>query len=218
VIAAGPIGRDPAQRLAQEELSKALYHQRQPIPQLIVHAIQSFLNRLFSGVSSVTPGGGWTVLAVAALLVIIVAVIAGRLGPLARTARRAAPLLDSGASAATARQLREAAQACAAAGDYSTAILQRLRAIARGCEERGLLAADAGRTADELSVAVGALFPAQRDALADAARQFDEVRYGDGTGTQDGYERLRALDDALARLSPARAGDSLATAGARPGA
>lgn len=205
MITAGPIGRDPAQRLARDELSKAMYHPRQSIPQLIVHAINSFLNWLFSHASQATPGGGWTLLALAALVVIAIALVVGRVGPLAPAARRRVPVLDPGI-ALTARQLRESAQACAAEGDFSTAVLQRLRAIATSCEERGILVPDAGRTADELAAQAGALFPGQRGHLADAARLFDQVRYGEGTGTQAGYERLRALDDELAQQAPARAG------------
>ena len=62
----------------------------------------------------------------------------------------------------TARQLRDASAACAAEGDYSTAVLQRLRAIATSCEERGILVPDAGRTADELAMQAGALLPGPR--------------------------------------------------------
>jgi len=202
VIAAGPIGRDPAQRLARHELSKAIYHQQQSVPQAIVHAISSFLSWLFSRASQAAPGGGWTLLALAALAVIIIALILGRLGPLAPAARRRAPVLDSGARSLTARQLRESAQACAGEGDFATAILQRLRALAASCEERGILAPDAGRTADELATQAGARYSAQRPGLADAARLFDHIRYGEGTGTRADYERLRDLDDTLARQAP----------------
>ena len=202
VISAGPIARDPAQRLAREELSKAIYHQTS-IRQEIINAIESFVARIVGDASQATPGGWWTLVALAALVVLIVAAVIVRTGPLARSARRAAPMRDLGGRPLTARQYRAAAEEAAAGGDYGTAVLQRLRAIAASCEERHILVPDAGRTADELAARAGARFPDHADGLAAAARLFDQIRYGDGTATRDGYERLRDLDDTLSRLTPA---------------
>lgn len=201
MITVGPIGRAPAQRLAREELSRAIYHQ-QSVPQAVMHFVLSLLQRIFGAAGQVTPGGWWTVVALVALAVAGGAAVAVRLGPLARSARGAGPARDPGSRARTARQLRDASAVSAAGGDYSTAILQRLRAIVASCEERGILAPDAGRTADELATQAGARFPGQRAALAAAARLFDQIRYGDGVGTLDGYERLRDLDATLAALQP----------------
>jgi hypothetical protein len=202
VIASGPIGRGAAQRLARDELSKAIYHQPQSLPARVIHYVGSLLNRLFSAASAATPGGWWTLVALAALVVAVVAVIAVRLGPLARSARTTGPAWDRGSRAMTARELRDASAASAAGGDYSTAILQRLRAIVASCEERGILSADAGRTANEVAVQAGARFPRQHADLIAAAHTFDQVRYGGGAGTRDGYERLCALDATLAAASP----------------
>jgi len=80
-----------------------------------------------------------------------------------------------------------------------------VRAIVVSCEERGILTADAGRTANEVAAQAGERFPAQQAELAAAARSFDQVRYGGGAGTHDGYERLCALDAALATLRPVAA-------------
>jgi hypothetical protein len=204
VTSAGPIARDPAQRLAQRELSRAMYHQTS-VTQQILHAIMSFLNRLFSGASQASPGGWWTLIALAALVVLVVAAILVRTGPLARSARRSVPLREPGTRPLTARQYRAAAERAAAEGDYSAAILQRLRAIALGCEERGILVPDTGRTADELAARAGARFPARAGELADAARLFNQIRYGGGAGTRDGYQRLRDLDDTLAAAAPGSA-------------
>ena len=201
MIAIGPVGRGPAQRLAREELSRAIYHQTS-IPRSVEHAILSFVQAIFDSASRATPGGWWTVVALATLAVVIVGVVAVRLGPPARSARRTAPLLEPGVSPLTARELRDAAEAAAAAGDYGTAILQRLRAIAAAFAERGILAPAAGRTADELAAQAGVSFPGHAPDLADAARLFDQVRYGGRAGTREGYERLRDLDVALTGLGP----------------
>jgi hypothetical protein len=214
VIAAGPIGRDQGQRLAKSELSKAVYHQ-ESVPQAVAHAISSFLNRILGDVSQATPGGGWSVLALIGLAVVIVAVIAARIGPLAGAARRATPLGDPGARPLSARELRQAAEASAATGNYSAAILQRLRAVAAGCEERGILVPDIGRTADELATQLGTRLPGHRAGLAAAAALFDQIRYGDGAGTAEGYRQLRELDTAVGRLGPG--GGTVLAGGARAG-
>ena len=203
MIAPGPIGRGAAQRLARDELSKAVYHQSQPLPARIANFIGALLARLFAEASSVTPGGGWTVVALVALVVVPGSVIALRVGPLARSARATGPAWDAGSRGMTARELRDAAAASAAAGDYSTAILQRLRAVVASCEERGILSAGAGRTANEVAAQAGARFPGQYAELVAAARSFDRIRYGGGTGTRGGYERLCALDAALTAAQPA---------------
>ena len=217
MIASEPIGRGAAQRLARDELSKAIYHQPQPLPARVIHYLGSLLSRLFSAANSATPGGWWTLVALAALVVAAVAVIAVRLGPLARSARTTGPAWDRGSRAMTARELRDASAASAAGGDYSTAILQRLRAIVASCEERGILSADAGRTANEVAAQAGARFPRQHPDLVTAASIFDQVRYGGGVGTRDGYERLCALDATLAATSPVAEPGHAAT-GAQAGA
>jgi hypothetical protein len=206
--APAPIGRDQAQQLARQELSKAIYHKPVSIPQAIIKAIESFLQRLFDTAGQATPGGWWTLIALAALAVIVGTAIVVRIGPVARSARRKDSLRRAGSRPLTASQYRDLAEASAAQGDYSTAILERLRAIATSMEERGILSPDAGRTADELAAQTAARFPAHRTELGAATRLFDQIRYGDGTGTAAGYERVRDLDDALAHRS------TLAAAGA----
>jgi hypothetical protein len=201
-MAVSPIGRDAARRLARNELSRAVYHQHS-LSQEIGHWVSSLFRSLFAGASSVTPGGWWTVVALAALAVAAVALVAARLGPVARAGRKAGPARDFGSRATTARQLRDAAAASAAGGDYAAAIVARLRAIAAACEERGILFRDAGQTADELAARAGARFPGYAADLAAGARLFDQVRYGGGAGSPDGYERLRRLDETLAGLQPA---------------
>jgi hypothetical protein len=218
VIAYGPIGRGAAQRLARDELSKAIYHQPQPLPARVIHSVESLLTGLFAAAGAATPGGWWTLVALAALVVAAVAVIAVRLGPLARSARTTGPAWDRGSRAMTARELRDASAASAAGGDYSTAMLQRLRAIVASCEERGILTADAGRTADEVAAQAGARFPGQQAGLVAAVRSFDQVRYGGGAGTRDGYERLCALDATLTATPPVAEPGRAAAGAHAPGA
>lgn len=202
MIAPGPVGRGAAQRLARHELSKAIYHQPQSLPVRVAHDVVTLLGRLFSAAGSVTPGGWWTAVALAALLVAAVSMIAVRLGPVARPARVTGPAWDRGSRAMTSRELRDASAASAAGGDYGMATLQRLRAVVTSCEERGILPVSAGRTANEIAAQAGARFPGQRADLVAGARSFDQILYGGGTGTREGYERMCALDAALATSRP----------------
>lgn len=212
MIAAGPIGRQAAQRLARNELSKGIYHPSEPFPERIAHYVQALFDRMFAAASSATPGGWWTIVGLTAIAVVVLSVIAVRLGPVARSARTTGPAWDQDSRTMTARELREASAASAADGDYGAAILQRLRAVVASCEERGILTADAGRTANEVAVQLGTRFPGQRADFVAAAGSFDQIRYGGGTGTRDGYERLRDLDTRLAALAPVSAAGHMTAA------
>jgi hypothetical protein len=216
VIPAPLTGRDAARDLARRELSKAIYRQL-PVRGGLEGAIGRLLQHAFSAASRVSPGGWWTLVAVLAVIAALAVLILARIGPVAGPGRRGALAEPRGGGRPpTARQLRDQAEASAAGGDYSTAIVQRLRAIAVSCEERGVLVPDAGRTADELAAQAGACFPGHGPALAEAARLFDRVRYGGGTGTAAGYQRLRELDAALASAGAPAPGAAAAAARSAP--
>lgn len=198
VAAAGnhPIGRRAAQRLARTELSKAIYHPQQTLTQWILGVLSSWLTRLFAAGNS-APGGWWALIALAAIAVIVIAIVLTRIGPVAGRHRHADDL-SPGVRAVSAVEYRSRATRLAAAGDYSAATLECVRAIARQLEEHGILAPRAGRTADEMADEAARDLPGDADALRDAARLFDEVCYGQRQGTPDGYQRLRALDARIA--------------------
>jgi Domain of unknown function (DUF4129) len=196
----GLIGRQAAGRLAREELSKAVYHPHMSFFQWLAGKTESLLSRLLNGTGGI-PGGWWALVAIAALVVVAVTVILRRIGPVARS-RRARTGGLSGSTLRTAREHREGAERAAAAGDYSAAILEYLRAIAAGLEERGVVGPDPGRTADEFAAQSGRLLPAHAAGLASAARLFDDVRYGGQHGTRTGCERLGDLEAAIAATAP----------------
>jgi Domain of unknown function (DUF4129) len=201
---AGPwhgIGRQAAQRLARAELSKRIYHRHPPLLRQIEDAISRWLGRVFREANA-APGGWWGVVALLALLVVVIAVILYRIGPVARTRRRA-PEPVRGPHARTASDLRDSAAALAAAGDYSGAVCETVRAIAAELDERMVLPPQAGRTADEFAAEAGQALPRHATELNAAARLFDEIRYGYRTGSRQGYERLRELDSAI-KASAAR--------------
>jgi hypothetical protein len=94
----------------------------------------------------------------------------------------------------SAAEYRSAADSFAATGDYRSAIIERVRAIAVDLESRQILPARPGRTAAELATETALAIPAEATSLGQAIRVFDDVRYGDRAGSRDGYEQIRDLD------------------------
>jgi uncharacterized membrane protein len=188
-----PIGRQAAQRLAREELSKGMYHRHSSLLTIIFQRLQRWLHTLFRHANATVPGGWWGLIAITALVVIVIAVALTWMGPVRRT-RRASRQSTRTGRARTAREYRESAKALAAAGDYAAAICECVRAIAAELDERGILLPRVGRTADEFASEAGLALPGHADGLRAAALLFDEVRYGRRAGSQPGYERVRDLD------------------------
>jgi hypothetical protein len=104
----------------------------------------------------------------------------------------------------TATDYRSEALAAAAAGQWSEAIVARMRALARGLEEAGEVSVRPGRTADELAVEIANGRPSLAVAAARAARVFDEVAYGNRPGTADGYAAVVEVDDMCSRAGSTR--------------
>lgn len=195
------IGRRAAQRLAREELSKPAYHPATSLAQRIIAAIVRLLGKIIHAASGAVPGGWWGLVGLAALAVIVIAGLRAWMGPVGRTHRRGSPLAPQG-TARTARDHRSEAERLAGAGDYATAIRECLRAVAAELDERGVLPARTGRTADEFAAEAGRALTAHAQALREAARLFDEVFYGQRPGTRAGYERLRELDRQVIANAP----------------
>jgi hypothetical protein len=215
VTSGGPAGsltgRETGQRLARAELSKAIYHPHQSLPQRILNGIGELLNDL-SQAGRAFPGGWWAAVALAALLATLITVVLSRTGPLARSRRAAGqPMGSSGPLSAADHRLR--AGRLAAAGDYAGAILERVRAIARELDERAVLTPRAGRTANEMAEEAGATLPAEAEALRGAALMFDDICYGERPGTQENYALVSELDTRIRAAAP-KPGATLAGAGA----
>jgi uncharacterized protein DUF4129 len=191
----GPaMARLRGQQLAGRELARSIYR-----PSLLTRwwqDIEGWLSSLVSGQSAGRPSWWGFVLVAAGLLAVAVAV-GFWLGP-SRAGRqvRNRPVLE--AKPRSAAEHRAAAERLAAAGDYQAAIIECLRAIAVDLEARGILLPVPARTAMELAVEAGGVFPAEAAGLVSAARLFDDVRYGGVAGTQRGYDSIRGLDSRLA--------------------
>ncbi|MCX5199678.1 DUF4129 domain-containing protein [Streptomyces sp. NBC_00249] len=193
--------RDAAREAAERELAKRAYHQNDP--GLLEKALDRFwewLGDLFDGAARATPGGGFGLLAVAALAALAVAALWWRLGSPRRGPAGAGTLFDEGPRSAADH--RTAADAHAAAGRWTEAVQERMRAVVRSLEERTLLDPRPGRTADEAAAEAAVSLPDHTAELRAAARAFDDVTYGGRTGDPDTYARLRTLDLTLARTKP----------------
>lgn len=189
-----PITRDGARAAADRELSKSIYHRYDdPWPVRAFNWVQHWLGRLLDDVSKHSPGGGAGAVALLVAVALLLVALRVRLGPLRRADRRVRPVLD--ASSATAADYRQEAITAAAESRWSDAIVARMRAMARGLEESGELAIRPGRTADELAVDVAARRPEAFAPAVRAARIFDEVAYGNRTGTAEGYAAVTEADD-----------------------
>ena len=195
------LGRDEARQLAIRELADPSYDSDPPLLQRVVEWIIDWIQELIGRTAGALDGAiGVAVLVVVLALVVVVVVL--RMGPLARRRTRSEPLFPTGRR--TAAEYRAAADAAAAREDWSTAVVERYRAVVAGFEERGLLDPRPGRTADEAAAEAAAVFPVHASDLTAGSRLFDKVRYGglDATAADDAL--LRRLDDDTrgARPSP----------------
>jgi hypothetical protein len=207
------VGRGTGHGLARKELAKPVYHQGVSFTEWVREKIINFFTKLIQQVNSTVPGGWWALVVLGILAVIIIGIVLARLGPVSLAHRARGGALRGGA-VVTAREHRDRAQRLAAAGDWSGAIRESLRAIAADLEERAILPPRAGRTADELAIEAGSVLPAYGDGLWSAARLFDDVCYGGRPGTARGYAQLRDLDAAVHEARPLPLAPASAAGGA----
>lgn len=204
--------RQQAARWAAEELARREYQEARP--GLVARALQ-WLADHFPDLPE-GPGSRWVLVVLLGIVAVAAVYAVSRVGIGRVNRRRRATGGLFGDVARSAAEHRAEADRAAAAGDWSTAVLERFRAVARELEERAVLGDQPGRTADELAREAGTALPDLADRLLGGAQVFDEVRYGGLPGTPAADERLRALDAAVrqARTVPA-AGRAVPTGGAR---
>ncbi|KAA0097599.1 DUF4129 domain-containing protein [Mycolicibacterium sp. P1-18] len=188
------IDRDAAHDAAQRELSKPIYP-RGSLTDQLGRLLDELLFKIMSGGAAVP--GGWLTITVLLILVAVAVVVAVRVAR--RTMRtnrgRSGTLFASGEMSSA--EHRAAAEAAASQGNWSTAIRQRLRAVARHLEETGVLMPVPGRTATELARDAGQAVTDQADELHRAATAFNDVTYGELPGTEPAYRMIADLDDHL---------------------
>jgi hypothetical protein len=200
-IAAGsppdPVTRGGAAAAARSEVAKRAYHRGDP--SLVDRALLWIVKRLLKALgasASHAPGHAIGLLLALAVVAALIVLVVARVGMLRRSAR-----LDDaifGVEQTTADDHRRRAEQWADQGEWAEAIRERLRAVARELEQRGVLDPRPGRTAAELSREAGGRLPALAADLRDATATFDAVWYGGRTATASDEARLRALDGRVA--------------------
>jgi hypothetical protein len=186
-----------------EELSKPEYAAAQPsLFDRISQAFFEWLMRLFQPGASVPLD--WLPVAIVALVVagLVTALLIWGLPRVNRRSRPATGLFGDD-DRRTAAELRAAAAAAASAGNWTLAVLEQFRAVARGLADRTIVRVSPGTTAHDFAVRASAAFPSASGDLASAANVFDRVRYLGQDGSSEDFDRLRQLDGRLQKESPA---------------
>lgn len=195
------IGRGEARRRAIEELIKPGY-QQESLLERAIRMVQEFIAALLESAPGGVPGGVVALIVIVLLLAALVALIAWQARKATRSRRTAEDGLF-GTRERTAAEHRADAERLAGESRWAEAIREMLRAIARDLEHRAIVAPQPGRTADELAEAAGRELPAFAARLAEAARLFDDVTYGEAPGTPEGHQFMSELDASLRSTRPA---------------
>jgi hypothetical protein len=176
------LGPDEARRLLERELERPDYD----------GARATWWDRasrqLLEWLGSFRPGGGldspafgqsvlWIAVVVLVAVAVVVVVARGLPRRRARTARSDDGSVFDDDDLRSARELGDAARSALRAGEWSAAVLDGYRAIARGLAERDLVPEVPGATARAVAGRAGPWFPEHADRIDRAARSFDDVRY-----------------------------------------
>ncbi len=188
---------DDARRWLEQELSSPRYHAQ---PSLL-ERIREFIDRLLNA----SPDGGLPSVVVPIAVGLVIAVLGLVLW---RVLRREVGRTGGGEDRVLdvpdvpAATLRAQARAALARGDWDTAVLEGVRAIARAAVERVVLDDAPGRTAHEVAIALATPFPTEHGGLLAAADSFDAVRYGHRSASEEQARAVAALDERLASARP----------------
>jgi Domain of unknown function (DUF4129) len=192
--ALAPIERDVAREAAARELSKASYHADDPsLLDRIADRVVRWLDALGQALGAGPGGGAAGLVAILAVLIGVTALILWRTGPLRRSGTRPDLAIEL-SGVLDADEHRRRADGHAGQHRYAEAVRERMRAIVREMETRGVLDARPGRTADEVAREAGGLVPTIAADLHRAARIFDEVWYGGRTASAGTDAAMREAD------------------------
>ncbi|MFB2557342.1 DUF4129 domain-containing protein [Herbiconiux liangxiaofengii] len=197
-------GADEARDWLIGELSKTPYQAAQPtwfdrLSQAVADWFASLRVPDGSGFSGLIP---LIVVLVVVALIVVAFLVYGR-PRINRHSRAPIGSLFGTDDTRSAAELRASAARAAAAGDFTTAVEESFRALARGLEERTVVTTSPGTTAQDFSRRAATAFPPARDELAAGAGLFDDVRYLDRPATHADYERIVTLDRRLQNERPA---------------
>ena len=196
-----PDARDAAELLINE-LSKPQYQAARPTWfDLLAKAVQDWLSSLRLGDVQGPPALGLGIVVTLAVVGIVVAFLIFGVPRLNRRSAVAGSLFGED-DRRTAAIIRQDAEAAAARGEYSTAVAEMFRAIARGLAERAIVTTSPGTTARDFAINASTPFPDLGDALRESATAFDQVRYLDRDGTAGQFRQVAALERDLRATRP----------------
>jgi hypothetical protein len=209
---------EQARRWLEDELGRGDEPYQPPEPPGWWQDFLEWLRQLLSGGGAEAPTPGFQTgqaVGIVVIVILIVAILAVAFVifglPRLRKRSKVTGDLFGEDDDRSAAQLRTAAQQAADAGDYTAAVVELFRSLARDLAERGIVVTFPGTTARDFSRRTGLVFPPTAERLADAAVVFDDLRYLGGIGTREQWQRMSALDAELraARRPRVRAADAL---------
>jgi hypothetical protein len=193
---------DEARDRLLEELSKPEYQAARPTWfDLVAKAVQDWLAGLTFGDLDGPPALAMLLVVFAIAVAVVVALVVFGLPRLNRRSTASFELFGA-RDERSADDLRAAAEAAAARGDFALAISEMFRATARGLAERTLVTPSPGSTAHDFGRRAAAAFPELAVRLEAAASSFDEVRYLGRPGNADAYRLVAELDRDIRSASP----------------
>lgn len=198
---------DQAREWARDELAKTEYSDQGTS---WFEMFLDWVNELFGALDGV--GGSlslaWTIIIVLLVVAIVAIVIWLILGPLRRSRRSKGRtgMLDD--DARSSEQMRDAALAAEAAGDWDTAAMEWYRASVRSMEERGRISDSPGATAREAAGLLAKAAPGIANEAAQSALSFDIARYGSGGLGEPEAAQARATYDAFIHARGVARGES----------
>lgn len=192
-----------ARELLLRELSKPEYQTSKSnfFQQLATWIADWFMSLHFGSGGSGFPAIGYLIIAIVVAVALVVAFLVFGLPRLNRRSAVTGALFGD-EDARSSDALRAAAEGAAANGDYTAAIAEEFRAIARGLAERSVIGMFPGTTATEFAREAGQAFTAAADGLERAARSFDGVRYLGKLGTEAEWRAVAALEREIRASKP----------------
>lgn len=193
--------RDTAREWLTSELQRPEYAERESLLSRLIRWVLDWLSGIDWPDTAMSGPQLGIVIAVAAAIVLGIAWLVAGPVRLGRNRAGSAEVLDTD-DARTAAQMRTAADAAAASGDWNKAAAERFRAVVRSLEERVIIEPRPGRTAQEAAGDAGERLPGQAAGLRSGADLFDGVEYGDRVASAADDATLRELDAQVAAARP----------------
>lgn len=192
---------DRARRLLEQELSAPKY--RSGLLQRALDWVGDHLTGT-DGTGNLLGALGRPVLLVVLLVLVVgVAVLLSGLRRDPRVGTAARTVFDD--VRRSAEEHRALARAALADDDFDTAVVEGLRALTAGLVERQVVADAPAATAREVAEVAAPRYPALAGRLAEAARLFDETRYGGRRADRARAETVLGVEDDVRRTSPSGA-------------